>query len=472
MSDDASQTPVRVRFAPSPTGPLHAGNMRTAVFNWIFAKKMGGQFVLRIEDTDAERSAEEHTKEIFDSLRWLGIGWDGEPQYQSRRTAIYSDKCRDLLERGFLYPCFCTDAQLEEDRKAAEKKGRPPIYAGRCHGIPEDERKKRTQSEPYSLRFRISGETLSYNDAIRGAITVNTGLIGDFIAVRSNGVPTYNLAASVDDAMMEISHVIRGEDHISNTPKQILLMRAMGFKRHPIYAHLPIILAEDGTKLAKRHRNSSFGDLIKQGYLPEAVLNFLALMGWHPEDNDESAPVEKIVGEFSLERVSLRAAHYNLQKLDWLNKHALHHAEPARILALSAPFMKECSPEFYALPDDKKLFIISAARENVSRLDQLESEIFPFLRHSIEEDALAGLAGFDAKTVASALKTVCEMDDFEAAIKEVSRISSAKGKKLYMPARVALSGRAHGPELKKIYEFLTPAERKRRVDVFLGRICL
>jgi glutamyl-tRNA synthetase/nondiscriminating glutamyl-tRNA synthetase len=235
--------------------------MRTAVFNWIFAKKNGGQLVLRIEDTDVERSAEEHTREIIDSLRWLGIDWHGEPEYQSKRTGIYDEKISALLQKGFVYPCFCSDELLEEDRKFAEKRGRPPIYTGRCAGLSEEEREKRTKAEPYSLRFRITGEALTYTDAIRGEVKVNTGLIGDFIVRRSTGVVTYNLAASVDDAMMGITHVIRGEDHISNTPKQILLMRAMGFASHPVYAHLPIILSEEGTKLSKRHRNSSFGEI-------------------------------------------------------------------------------------------------------------------------------------------------------------------------------------------------------------------
>jgi nondiscriminating glutamyl-tRNA synthetase len=461
---------IRVRFAPSPTGPLHAGNMRTAVFNWLFARKNGGKFVLRIEDTDVERSGDEHTKEIFDSLHWLGIDWDGEPQYQSQRTGIYQEKIDALLKSGVLYPCFCSDEVLEEDRKAAEKRGRPPVYVGRCSGLPEEERNKRKVTEPHSLRFKVSGETLTYTDAIRGQITVNTGLIGDFILVRSNGTVTYNLAASVDDAMMGISHVIRGEDHISNTPKQILLMRAMGFEGHPIYAHLPIILSEEGTKLSKRHRNSAFGDLIKLGYLPEAVLNFLALMGWRPEESGEEMPAERMIREFSLDRVSLRAAHYNLQKLDWLNKHHILHADPARLLELSKPFIQKYSAEFGSLSTERRLALISAEKENISRLDELEAGLAPFLNYSVEPDALAEMGAFAAKDVAEALLKTCETPDYETAIGEVIGATGAKGKKLFMPVRVALMGRLKGPELKKIYEFLTPAERKARVENFLRLI--
>ncbi len=442
--------------------------MRTAVFNWIFAKKHGGRFVLRIEDTDAGRSGEEHAREIIESLRWLGMNWDGEPQYQSRRTAIYSEKISALLSKDMAYPCFCSDELLEEDRKTSEKKGRPPVYVGRCATLGTEERGKRTANEPHSLRFRISGETVTYTDAIRGQITVNTGLIGDFIVMRSNGTATYNLAASVDDAMMEISHVIRGEDHISNTPKQILLMRAMGFEGHPVYAHLPIILSEDGTKLSKRHRNSAFGDLVRLGYLPEAVFNFLALMGWRPEDNSEEMSAEQIIREFSLERVSLRAAHYNLQKLDWLNKHHILHADPARILTLCRPFIRRRLSEFDALSPERRINLIAAEKENIARLDELEAGLEPFLHYSVEPGVLAEMAGFDAKAVAEGLLRTCETPDYESAVGEVSRISGAKGKKLFMPVRAALLGRLKGPELKKIYEFLTPAERKTRIGNFLG----
>jgi nondiscriminating glutamyl-tRNA synthetase len=441
--------------------------MRTAVFNWLYAKKNGGRFVLRIEDTDVERSGDEHTREIFESLRWLGIQWDGEPEYQSRRTEIYSEKISALLSSGAVYPCFCSDEQLEEDRKAAEKKGRPPVYVGRCAKLSDEERKNRTANEPHSLRFKVSGETLTYTDAIRGAITVNTGLIGDFIVMRSSKVVTYNLAASVDDAIMGISHVIRGEDHISNTPKQILLMRAMGFEKHPVYAHLPIILSEEGTKLSKRDRNSAFSDLIKLGYLPEAVFNFLALMGWKPEDNAEEMTAERILGEFSLDRVSLRAAHYNLQKLDWLNKHHILHADPARILALCGPFIKKYSSEFETLSAERKVSLISAEKGNISRLDELEAGLGPFLHYSVAPDALAEMGAFAAREVAEALLKTSETPDYETAINAVSLATGTKGKKLFMPVRVALLGILKGPELKKIYEFLTPAERKARVETFL-----
>ncbi len=457
---------IRVRFAPSPTGRLHAGNMRTAVFNWLFAAKMGGKFVLRIEDTDVERSAEEYSQEIIDSLRWLGIGWDEGPYYQSQRTEIYSGMVAPLLAKGNLYPCFCTDEQLEQDRKAAEKRGRPPIYAGRCAKLDETERKERAAKEPHSLRFRITGDTLAYTDAIRGETTVNLRLLGDFIAVRSDGTATYNFAASIDDALMKISHVIRGEDHMSNTPKQILLMAAMGYSP-PMYAHLPIILAEDGTKLSKRHSHSSFHDLIEGGYLPESVLVFMVLMGWHPKDNKDDMTVEEMINSFSLEDVTLRASHYNLQKLDWLNKHKILHTEPERLLAYGKRFIKNNAAAFENLSLEKKLSLLSAARENISRLDGLDAETEPFLSFSVEARVKQELSAYPATEVVAAFLPMATHEDFKEAANAVSRQTGAKGKALYMPIRAALSGRLHGPELKKLYDFLSPEERESRLKQFM-----
>lgn len=460
---------VRVRFAPSPTGMLHAGNMRTAVFNWIFAAKNKGKFILRIEDTDTERSTDEYAKEILESLRWLGLGWDEGPHYQSRRTEIYTRIADPMLTRGKLYPCFCSDAQLEEDRKAAEKRGRPPVYVGRCANMDPAERKERMKREPYALRFRITGDTLSYTDAIRGVTTVNLRLMGDFIVMRSNGTVTYNLAATIDDILMKVTHVIRGEDHMSNTPKQILMMRTLGFAP-PVYAHLPILLADDNTKLSKRHRHSAFAELIADGYLPEAVFNFLALLGWHPEDKREDLTVEEIIKNFDLAKVATRASHYNLQKLGWLNKQKIHHAEPERLQAYGKRFIKKHAAAFDALSGQAKLTILSAVHENISRLGELDGELAPFFEYTIEDGAIAEAQKHPARAVAEAMAAQTDNDDYRAVLQAASARSGAKGKSLYLPARVALSGRTHGPELEKLYRFLSPAERAARLKRFLEMV--
>ena len=457
---------IRVRFAPSPTGPLHAGNMRTAVFNWLFAKSSKGKFILRIEDTDAERSAEAHTREILASLAWLGIDIDEGPHYQSRRMDIYQRIVSPMLAKNRVYPCFCTAERLEEDRREAEKKSRPPVYAGRCASIGQEEGHERMKTEPFSLRFRITGDDLTFHDAIRGPITFNLRLMGDFIVMRSNNIPTYNLAAAIDDILMNISHVIRGEDHLSNTPKQILIMKAFGFPP-PVYAHLPLILAEDGTKLSKRHAHCSFNDLIDGGYLPEAALNFLALIGWHPADNVEDMAADDMLRKFALESVSLRPAHYNLEKLDWLNRQKLHRTPPERLLALGTPFIKKHAAEFGALPTDKQLFLLSAARENIARLTDLEAELAPFFEYAPEAALRDGLKEYNAEAVAIALRKANDAPDIAAAAKAVGAATGLKGKALYLPLRAALTGRLHGPELKYFYGFLSPAERERRIIIFL-----
>jgi nondiscriminating glutamyl-tRNA synthetase len=290
--------------------------------------------------------------------------------------------------------------------------------------------------------------------------------MGDFIVMRSDHTPTYNLAATIDDILMKISHVIRGEDHMSNTPKQILMMRALGFSP-PIYAHLPILLAEDGTKLSKRHRHSAFGDLIGEGYLPEALLNFLMLMGWHPEDNKEDLAADGIICGFALEKVSTRAAHYSVQKLGWLNKQKIMHAEPERLLAYGKRFVKKHAAAFSDLPVDTQLSLLSAVRENISRLDELDAELAPFFEFTMDGEAMAEARKHPAKEVATALLPLCGNDDFKSAMNVVSSQSGAKGKALYLPARAALSGRSHGPELAKLYQFLPPAERAARIKRFL-----
>lgn len=457
---------TRVRFAPSPTGPLHAGNMRTAVFNWLFAKSAKGKFILRIEDTDVERSTDEYSREILKSLAWLGIDIDEGPHYQSRRMDIYQRIVTPMLAKNRVYPCFCTAERLEEDRREAEKKSRPPVYPGRCATIDLEKGRERMRTEPYSLRFRITGDDLTFHDAIRGPITFNLRLMGDFIVVRSNNVPTYNLAAAIDDILMNISHVIRGEDHLSNTPKQILIMKALGFPP-PVYAHLPLILAEDGTKLSKRHANSSFRDLIDGGYLPEAALNFLALIGWHPADNVEEMTADDMLRKFTLESVSLRAAHYNLEKLDWLNRQKLHHIAPERLLKLGAPFIKNHAAAFDALPLTSKLFLMSAARENIARLTDLDAELAPFFEYAPDAILKDGLKEYKAEAVATALRGANAAPDIATAAKAVQAATGVKGKALYLPLRAALTGRLHGPELKYFYGFLSPVERERRIDLFL-----
>ena len=322
-----SKKPVRVRFAPSPTGPLHIGGARTTLFNWIFAKKYNGRFILRIEDTDVERSKKEYEEEILNGLKWLGLDWDegpdigGEfgPYRQSEKIDIYEKYLKKLIDEEKAYYCFCSKEELEADRQAMLSQGLAPKYSGRCRNLSKEESfRKIEKGESFVIRFKIPAQELEFNDLIRGKIRFNSGLFGDIIVAKGLREPLYNFAVAIDDYEMQISHVIRGEDHLSNTPKQMLMREALGFE-HPKYAHLPLILAPDRSKLSKRYLETSLSDYKRQGYLPEAINNFLALLGWHPENDREIFSQEEIIKEFDLKRVQKAGAVFNIEKLEWLN---------------------------------------------------------------------------------------------------------------------------------------------------------
>ncbi|GMT42135.1 MAG: glutamate--tRNA ligase [bacterium] len=458
---------VRVRFAPSPTGPLHAGNMRTAVFNWLFARSQKGKFILRIDDTDKERNKLEYAEEIIESLKWLGLDWDEGPFYQSRHTTAFNMKLEQLATNGCLYPCFCSEEKLEADRNAAAREGRPPVYSGICRDLPLHERNSRALNEPFALRFRIEDKKLKYFDIIRGEVNVSLELLGDFIVFRSNGLPTYNFANAVDDGMMNITHVIRGEDHISNTPIQIMLLNALGFRR-PVYAHLPLIMAEDGSKLGKRDARSGFSRIINEGYLPEAALNFLALIGWSPEDKNEEMTAQKLIEKFSLKRVAVRLSSYNLQKLEWFNTQKIKKSSPENLLKLGGWFIKKYQKEFGELAESRKLLLIDAVKDNIGRLTDLDYELAPFFDFEVEPAVREAMA--ENSAALAVIKTFmenCHAEDFQQAADEVSKAAGVSGKQLFMPIRAALTGRLRGPELKKIYEFLKPDERVKRLERFL-----
>ena len=311
---------VRVRFAPSPTGWLHIGGARTALFNWLFARSQKGDFILRIEDTDKERSKPEFEEDIKTGLTWLGLNWD-EFYRQSERIGEYRRYLEDLLQQGWLYWCFCTKEELEAERQAMMAEGLAPKYSGRCRSLPKEEVEKRlAQGEASVFRFKVAETRLTFKDLIRGNITFDTSLIGDIIVARSLDEPLYNFAVVVDDALMQITHVIRGEEHISNTPRQILLSKAIGAEP-PQFAHLPLILNPDRSKMSKRFSDTALRDYIRAGYTKEAMFNFLTYLGWHPKEDKDAMTAEEIIKEFDLKRVQKAGAIFSIDKLDWLNAH-------------------------------------------------------------------------------------------------------------------------------------------------------
>lgn len=319
---------IRVRFAPSPTGHLHVGGARTALYNWLYARRMNGVFVLRIEDTDAQRSTRESYEGILRGMRWLGLDWDegpdvggdAGPYVQSLRSVLYHNDARRLVEAGMAYPCFCTPEDLEEMKMEAQREKRPPKYDGRCRPIAPGEAEERVAAgEPHVVRFRMPEEgEVRFRDVVRGELSFANADLDDFVLIKSDGRPTYNFAVVVDDAKMKITHVIRGDDHISNTPRQVHLYRALGY-RIPKFAHLPMILGSDGTRLSKRHGATSIDWYRDRRYLPDALVNYLALLGWSLDGKRELFPRKTLVEKFSLKKVSKNPAQFDLDKMEWVN---------------------------------------------------------------------------------------------------------------------------------------------------------
>jgi len=359
---------VRVRLAPSPTGPFHIGTARTALFNYLFAQKNQGSFILRIEDTDRERSKPEFEKEIMDSLKWLGIEWSegpapisqreigeirnskfeirnyiGEygPYRQSEREEIYTKYLKKLLEEGKAYYCFCSEEELEAQRQYQLSIGEAPRYPGKCADLVREVAEKWiSEGKPSVIRFRVPSKKVEFNDLIRGKMEFDTSLIGDIVIAKNLTQPLYNFACVVDDFEMKISHVIRGEDHISNTPKQLLIQEAFGFPR-PNYGHLPLILGQDRTKLSKRHGATSISQYRKQGYLPESLVNLIAFLGWNPGIEREIYSIASLIKEFSLEKVQKGGAIFNIKRLDFLNGFYIRQRSVEKLTELCLPYLIE-----------------------------------------------------------------------------------------------------------------------------------
>jgi nondiscriminating glutamyl-tRNA synthetase len=466
---------MRVRFAPSPTGQLHVGNARTALFNWLLARGHDGTFVLRIEDTDAERSRREFEDGILEDLRWLGLEWDegpdvgggGGPYRQSERLHLYTSYANELLAGGHAYYCFCPPQKLESDRRSDLAAGRPPRYHGTCRSIdPEEARRRLEAGERAVVRFRVPEHVdISFQDLVRGEVTFSTDVIGDFVLVRSDGRPAYNFAVVVDDALMEISHVIRGEDHISNTPRQVLLYRALGFAP-PQFAHLSLVLGPDHTPLSKRHGATSVAEFRARGYLPEALTNYLALIGWSPRsgggetaEDAELMPMDELARRFALENVGHSAGVFDPEKLAWMNRHYMKVALPGRIAAESARFFQ--ARGFLKRKTDAGIAyvesILPMAVGSVDRLEEIPDRL-AFLFTYDARDALQRPAVADvvqepgARDVIAALAEaiggpLLDREAFRAMANRVKETTGQKGKALFHPIRVALTGEGGGPEL-------------------------
>jgi glutamyl-tRNA synthetase len=456
-----TSAPARVRFAPSPTGYLHVGGARTAIFNWLFARRHGGSFILRIEDTDVERSTSESEASLLSDLRWLGLDWDEGPDVpglwgpyrQSERLDLYRAHADALWDAGKAYPCFCSDAVLDAKREAAVAQGASPRYDGTCRGLTrEDIMEKRAAGVPEAIRFIVPPGVVRFRDLIRGEVEMDTDMVGDFVLLRSNGRPTYNYAAAIDDHAMGITHVLRGEEHLPNTLRQLMIYTAFDFPL-PKFGHLPLILAEDRSKLSKRHGGASVGELRELGYLPEAVLNYLVLLGWsHPREK-EVLSREELVSSFSLERVSKSPAVYDRAKLRWMNGQYIRKTEVEALFEVADPFFPESVRGLY--DREARVKILSLLHEKVETLADLADKSAPFeAEPRFEEEAAQVLRTPDALRVIEALEErirsltgVLTGPEFKSIVEEAGKAAGLKGKSLFFPVRAALTGAVHGPDL-------------------------
>jgi nondiscriminating glutamyl-tRNA synthetase len=462
---------VRVRYAPSPTGHLHIGNARTALFNYLFAKNQGGKFIIRIEDTDKKRNIEGGEESQLKYLNWLGIDWDesvdvgGEygPYRQSERNDIYKKYYDQLLENGLAYKCYCTEEELEKEREEQMARGETPQYSGKHASLtPEDQKSFEEQGLEYSIRFRVPvNKEYRFQDMVKGDISFESEGMGDFVIVKKDGTPTYNFAVAIDDHLMKISHVLRGEDHISNTPKQIMIYEAFGWDI-PVFGHMTLIVNENRKKLSKR--DESIIQFIEQyeelGYLPEALFNFISLLGWSPGGEEEVYSKDQLIDIFDAARLSKSPAVFDKQKLAWMNNQYIKQLEVEELVKLSLPHLIKAGKVSEQISDeenDQVRGLIALYQDQMSYGAEIVSLTELFFKEDIayNEEAEQVLSGEQVPVVLSAFVSELEnAEDFsaetiKASIKSVQKATGQKGKNLFMPIRVAITGQTHGPDLPK-----------------------
>ncbi len=487
---------IRVRFAPSPTGPLHVGGARTALFNYLFAKQNHGKFILRIEDTDLERSEQKWTDEIIEELKWLGISWDEGPDIdgkfgpykQSQRLDIYQKYLEKLLKEDKAYYCFCTEEELEQKRQDQLSRGVAPKYDGKCsHFLADVVKKNLTEKIPSVIRFRIPNKKIKFSDLIRGQVEFDAGLLGDIVIAKNLRTPLYHFAVVVDDNEMQISHVIRGEEHLSNTPRQILLQEALGFDQ-PVYAHLPLMLNPNRSKLSKRAGDVALADYHRQGYLPEALVNFMVLLGWNPGTEKEIFTLQELEKEFSIEKVQKSGAIFNVERLDFINGFYIRQKSAPKLVGLCRPYLKEAGLLVEGQVSESKLEkIIEVSKSRMKKLSDITGLADFFFADELNYDKdLLRWDKMTEKDIKEALllcdRLLAEVKSWE--LRELEKVLLAGAGEfnkqkgyveknrgfLLWPLRVALSGKQNSPSPFEIADILGREKTLQRIQEAIKRI--
>ena len=491
--------PPRVRIAPSPTGPLHIGTARTALFNYLYARRTGGTFVLRLEDTDVARSTVAFEADILDNLHWLGIEWDegpgsagGDdrgpyaPYRQMQRLDRYADAARTLLEKDLAYPCYCSPEELDADRKAQEAAHEPPRYVGRCANLTSEARAAReAEGRRGALRFRVPPGKIRFHDLVRGDVEIDTAnLGGDFVIVRSDGTPLYHFTVVVDDAEMAMTHIIRGEDHLSNTPKHILLFQALGHEV-PEFAHLPLILNPDRTKMSKRKSQTAIADYRAQGFIPEALVNFLALLGWSTGTEEEILTLEEIAARFDLEHVQKGGAVFDRERLEWLNGQWIRRLPEDELIARLQPFLEadRDAGRIDRLPAPEELRpLVPIIQERLPTLGAIGELVgFLWVDRVRPDPTLLVPKRWDRPTTIEALAAArdvvastgplaFEADELEPPMRALAEARGWKAGDLFMAIRVAITGRTAAPPLFDSIVALGRARTLERLDDALATL--
>ena len=483
---------IRVRFAPSPTGPFHIGGARSALFNWLLARKNNnGKLILRIEDTDQARSTKESEENIKAALKWLGIDWDegvdagGEygPYRQTERLDLYKKFTDKLIEEGKAYYCYCSDEELEAERTALMEKNEMPIYQGHCRNLTEEQKAQYiAEGRKPTIRFRTpANQQVVFNDLVRGQMSFESNGVGDFVIVKSDGIPVYNYAVVLDDAMMHITHVIRAEEHLSNTPRQVVLYEALGLKV-PTFGHISLILGKDRTKMSKRHGATSVDQYRKLGYLPEAIVNFLALLGWAPNSEQEIFSMDELIENFSMDRVAKNPAVFDIDKLNWINAHYMKEASAEKITSLAIPHLVEAGYIEENLPADelaKLVQFVAVIQDHLSYAAQVVDYADIFFKDNViieNEEAKAVLMDEEIPAVVALFKeklnalTTFDEASIKPILKAVTKELKVGGKKVFMPIRVAMTGQMHGPDLVRLIEVLGRERVIKRIDETMEKV--